>query len=289
MKKNNNEKLSIVIGLHPDDYKINDTRVMKPRCGQKFNGTEITGSMLLQDLDHIEFSKSRKIDYFTPNNIAIMISISKKSLEEARSIFSSFIANYGYEMDITKLKSKKEDLFINSSKIYEYFECVQTALVFSYTTIEAFTNLSIPDNYEYSLTNNKNIIETYNKESIERWLPLKVKINDVLPDIYKTSKPNQQKWWSEFIKLENARNDIIHQKSINHTEFYKKYFKSDFLKICEVPEDIIEFFRKALHKNNITNPIWPFTDKDHSIPVNKSFQGENIEVIGNIYEGIKSK
>ena len=158
---------------------------------------------------------------------------------------------------------KKEFLNEISSKVCDYIEQLQTAIVFGYTALETFANLSIPDDYTYETTKNpKGIIETYDKTAIERWLSLKTKLQYILKEIYETKNPEHQKWWGHFSNLEKHRNDIIHQKSIDSTSFYKEYFKKNIFQVCESPLSVIKFFYEAHAENNRTNPIWPWLVND---------------------------
>ena len=84
----NNIKTSMVVGLFPEQYKVIDTRLNKPVCFQKIDGGEISGSMLVQDLDTVKVDKNKEISYFCPNNIAILLSVSSKSIEKAKSLYS---------------------------------------------------------------------------------------------------------------------------------------------------------------------------------------------------------
>lgn len=57
--------------------------------------------------------------------------------------------------------------------MYNFIETVQVAIVFGYTALETFANLSIPQNLEYKANiNSKGIIKIYNKNAIERWVTL---------------------------------------------------------------------------------------------------------------------
>jgi hypothetical protein len=177
-----------------------------------------------------------KISYFTPNNIAILLSINSKAHERASKLYYSYFKNDNVIYD--------DNIIKRSSKLMDYIEEIQTAIVFGYTALETFVNLSIPDNYIYENKNSKGIIETYNKEAIERWLDMKKKLN-ILQKIYNTKKLETQKWWTYFDLLEQYRNSIIHQKTINSTGFYKEYFKNNIFEICNISEKIIKFFYDA--------------------------------------------
>ena len=191
---------------------------------------------------------------------------------------------------VIDLDSDKVDLNSISSKVCDYIECIQTAIVFGYTALETFANLSIPEGYRYNTRNNyKGTTEVFDKKAIERWVSLKVKFQFILKEVYKTKKPELQKWWGHFLNLEKYRNDIIHQKSINNTSFYKTYFKRTIYSICESPVSIIKFFYQAHAENNRTNPLWPWlVNEQNYFPITE-FNSKNFEVIGNLYEGIKKK
>ena len=283
-------KEGLVVGLFPNQYKVADPRLNKPVCHQQIKDGEIAGSMLLQDLDTATIDRVKEITYFCPNNIAMLLSVNSKSLEQAKTLYSDFFQNPSIEFELKKIKSDKK-AFLNgiSSRVCDYIECIQTAIVFGYTALETFANLSIPDEYTYETRNGaKGIKEIYNKKAIERWLNLKVKFQYILKGIYETKKPESQKWWGYFSNLERYRNDIIHQKTINNTSLYKAYFKKAIFPVCESPVSIIRFFYEAHAENNKTNPIWPWlVNEKNYFPINTQYDSSNFEVIGNVHEGIK--
>ncbi|QYF83533.1 hypothetical protein KY492_04475 [Brevibacterium sp. PAMC21349] len=297
-KKNNNNTVSkpsnfVVMAVKPEEYKPFDPRAHKPIC---YMNPEKPASMVLQEIDTIESStkingKRNNIEYFAPNNVGLLLSIANKALIKAKLIYKEKInpdsVNH-FEHD--KEISRRDSIINKSTIVYEYIESIQTAIVFGYTALETFSNLSIPNNYEYiSERNNKGIIETYDKQSIERWLTLKMKLSNILVNVYKTKNITQLKIWAQFLQFEEFRNEIIHQKSISDTKFYHKYFKKNFFDICEVPEEIIKFYYEELiEQKNTTNPLWPWIiNHSHSngIPVRYDYKPENFEVVGNIYEG----
>ncbi len=262
----------------------------KPVCHRQIRNGEVTGSMLLQDLDTCPVDRNREITYFCPNNIAILLSVNSKSLQKAKALYCEFFQNPSIEFELKKIEGDKKT-FLNtiSSRVCDYIECIQTAIVFGYTALETFANLSIPDEYTYEArSSSKGIKETYDKKAIERWLSLKIKFQYVLKDVYQTKKPERQKWWGYFSDLEKYRNDIIHQKTINSTGLYKAYFKKTIFPICESPVSIIRFFYEAHAQNNRTNPIWPWLmNEKNYFPINTQYDSRRFEVIGNIHEGIK--
>ncbi|WP_086480783.1 hypothetical protein [Oceanospirillum sanctuarii] len=290
-QKGKNGKISLIVGTTANSYSIIDRRLMKPICHQKLDNANLQGSMLLQEIDQVSLNRSRKISYFVPNNISLLLSVSEKSLKEARMIHAQYLSNKEIEFDLNNMTEDRKGMMGKaSSLVCDYLESIQTSIVFGYTALEAFVNLSIPSDYTYKTDkNNKGICEIFDKNAIERWLPLKTKVKSVLSDVYSTKSVTSQNWWDNFICLENYRNEIIHQKSINHTEFYKVYFKPNIFKICESPSELIQFFHDSHISMNRTNPIWPWLKDDETLPVNTTYNASQFEVIGNLYEGFRTR
>jgi hypothetical protein len=290
-KKKTDGKQGLVVGTTPDRFRPVDRRLMKPVCHQSYDGGVLQGSMLVQDIDKVSLNKKDNITYFVPNNIALLLSVSDKSLQEAKKIYSKYFSNKEIELDLEKMAGDRKKMMNQaSSLVCDYLESIQTSIVFGYTALEAFVNLSIPDEYEHTTEkNSKGIFEIYDKKAIERWLPLKTKVKLILTDIYKTKKIETQKWWGYFLNLELYRNEIIHQKSITHTEFYKVYFKQSIFSICKSPGELITFFHDSHAEENKTNPLWTWMNGLETLPINREYDSSKFEVIGNMYEGIKKK
>ncbi len=290
-RKDRDGKLALVVGTTPDRFNLADSRLMKPVCHQTYEGGALQGSMLIQDIDKVSLSKKNNITYFVPNNVALLLSVSEKALNEAKKIYTSNFTNQKIELDLDKMNGDRKMMMNQaSSLVCDYLESIQTSIVFGYTALEAFVNLSIPEDFTHTTEkNSKGISEVFDKKAIERWLPLKTKIKNILTEIYSTKRIDSQKWWGQFLNLEHYRNDIIHQKSISHTEFYKVYFKQNIFSICKSPTDVIRFFHDSHAEDNRTNPIWPWMEGAESLPVNTSYDSSKFEVVGNMYEGIKKK
>ena len=258
MKKN----LSLIVSTHPNRYAVTDSRIRKPIWHQKRLNGKIVGSGLFQELDEIIIGKN-KLMYFQPNNIGVLLSISKKHLKNAQDYFNNHFKNAAILNYEQFDGDKKKFISEKSTEVCDYIELIETTIVFSYTSIEAFANISIPTDYQYNFKNPKTEKEeVYDKGAIERWIPLKEKLSILLPDIYNVKKPTQKKWWNDFIKLERHRHDIIHQKSIEIAEFYKKYFFNEIFRICDIAELIIKYFFDETAKQNKTHVMWPWIKKE---------------------------
>ena len=278
----------LVITKYPQDYMILDSRTSKPMCYQDSSNTE--ASMVLQEIDSINidaYGKSMQSQYFTPNNVGVLLSVSSKAMVMAKEIFENDISKHKSDENLEK--SKIGNLVVNSKTIYDYIEFIQTCIVFGYTSLEAFINLSIPDDYRFQTEpNNKGVVEIYDKDAIERWVPLKTKISELLVEIYKTRSIKSLKIWNQFIQFEELRNEIIHQKTINHTNFYKKYFRKNIFELCQVPVGIINFFFNERESKDVTNPLWPWiVNSQNEFPISHNYKSEYFTIVGNLYEGRK--
>jgi hypothetical protein len=289
-KKSKGEaKIGLVFCVYPEQYEIFDTRISKPICIKKIEGGIEVGSMVYQELDQLSFKK-KSLLYFPPNNVGILLSISTRFFNDAKLIFENKIDPNKFDHSLDNAKGDRKKYLMEKSRIVcDFIESIQTSIVFSYTALEAFCNLSIPEDYEYKTEiRNKGIIEVYDKKAIERWIPLQQKLCKILPEIYQTKKLENQKFWSYYVKLEKYRDDIIHQKSIERTEFYKNYFRKDIFDVCESGKEIIKFFYEQHSEKNKTNALWPWLiNSRKEFPLRTDFKSENFEVVGNLYEGIK--
>lgn len=183
--------------------KISDIRVMRPvMVREKSSNTVIT----LQQIETVSINGC-DFSFHAPNNVSIFVSIAKRELNISRRI---------YQETVVEKTTKKKDFSLEEkdlSKLYTYFEHVQTCVVCVYTAIEALANVAIPNGYEYKSKSPKGVVELWDKEAIERWFKTSDKYTKLLPDILKIESPASKGFWSNFKKLEDIRNEIIHQKT----------------------------------------------------------------------------
>lgn len=268
----------IMMGYTPSKYEIFEPRLKKPISIVRPDDPPVDFALVFQEADKIKLHSKKNLEFFVPNNIALLISTSSKSLDDAKDIYKNKLnqdnPKNGYKKDEVQVDFMKR----KSSSFCDYIEKIQTGIVFSYTAIEAFANISIPDNYHYIIKNKKGVI--YDKFAIERWVSLREKLEFILTEIYKTESIKSDSNWNNFLKLESLKNNIIHQKSDNHSDFFKEYFKDDIYGICKSTEGIIRFFYDKHNKENRTNPLWPWLigkEKDFPIKVDSWDNWEPVE------------
>lgn len=238
---------------------VKDLRMIRPIAIRDKKTDEI------HILSRIEINKvNRKtFEFIPPNNVALLLNISKRELELAQKIFLEKInKNFGNK---TKCKFENEML----SDLYDYFEHLQTSVIFSYTAVEALCNIAIPSDYEFEIINNKGIKEVWNKSAIERNLKTSEKLKEHLPIILDVPIPTNENFWSRFKSLEDIRNSLIHQR-IGNDEFSKSAFQNDFLKesifdIVYSGFEVIEYFCNA----NTKHSFFPMGVSNSDIEINE--------------------
>lgn len=187
---------------------------------------------------------SAKIDeklvfYTTPNNIALSLSIMKKSYKRAYALYKNLIIN----RKENKLDLKDDD----KAKLYDFFEEAQTCIIFAYVAVEGFANAAIPEDFKYKKISEKGIEETWSKENIERWMQTSDKLSKVLPNILNSSDIKTESFWPKFKELERVRNEIIHQKTVNkgtelNQDLYIDMLKPTMFEAVKSALQVIEFY-----------------------------------------------
>ncbi|WP_374537512.1 hypothetical protein [Chitinimonas taiwanensis] len=186
-----------------------------------------------------------EISIAVPNEIAMSLSTASRCIKSADALRKNIK---------TIIKENKKN-FINSDLtiIYDYISLVQQGVVFAYRAIEAFSNTCIPDDYVYTKKTSKGTIESFNKDSIERWITTSVKIGEIIPAIMQTPSPKKEKFWPHFMELEKLRNDIIHTKSTTTQQTLSQLLSPHTPKIAQSSADLLAYFIKT----DPHNPSFP--------------------------------
>lgn len=251
-----NKELFIKQDLH---QQVEDLRMIRPIAIKD----KTTDKFYILSRFEINKINKKTFEFIPPNNVALLLNISKRESEFAQKIFSEKI--YKNFENKTKYKFENEAL----SELYNYFEHLQTSVIFSYTAVEALCNNAIPIDYEFENINNKGIKEVWNKSAIERNLKTSDKLKEHLPIILNVPNPTNENFWSKFKSLEDIRNSLIHPRTGNE-EFSKSAFQNDFLKesIFEIIYsgfEVIEYFCNA----NTKHSFFPMGVSNSDIEINE--------------------
>jgi len=177
-----------------------------------------------------------------PNDVSLYSHISKSFLEKGKIFYNETIVfrlkNYG-----GRFPSREKQ-----KEYYDYFETIIISIIFSYTSIETFVNICIPNNYKFTETKNGEEIIN-DKIDIEKRFSLRRKLLEIIREVLNTPDPSKEKWWSKLIELEDIRDEIIHTKQSKSEERYSKLLSPKIYHIIQVNQEIIRYYGEFISKN----------------------------------------
>lgn len=105
----------------------------------------------------------------------------------------------------------------NHTNLFNFFELMIGQIIFSYTAIETFSNISIPKDYKFEFKRiDPKSIKLYDKDQVERRLSLDKKLDLVLPEVLSVNSPaKESEIWIQFLFHKELRDRLIHLKSID--------------------------------------------------------------------------
>jgi len=177
-----------------------------------------------------------------PNDISMYASIAKKESEIAKIFYDQKIKPYISTFNPQHFANSKPE----GEEYYNYFETIIKAIIFSYTSIEAFANILLEEGYEYHDVD-KDI--KYGKSYIESNFKLRDKLKLCLTEILKTTNPTTERWWQDFIILEQIRNEIIHSKPSLSEVRYSILLDDKVFRYIDTFKKVLNFYGEFI-KNN---------------------------------------
>lgn len=189
--------------INQRDWRLQAITTLTKDFKSPFTGKLHKKGSVVENVNFIKIGK-KELSMPIPNPTALFLNLSHISYLESVKFFNFFSKK---DIDNLDLRLEEEDLFNG----LEYY---MASIIFAYTSLECYSNFSIPDDYIFrSLRQDKKCTELYNKEQIERNLTLKVKLGEILPEITGVEFTKSENLWNRFIELEKTRDGIIHMKS----------------------------------------------------------------------------
>lgn len=267
-------KQQVVTGMYPDDIKIIDTRYKVPMV--MVHDSWYT-KPVSQQIDIVSFC-GNEIPLLTPNVIAIHLSISEKAKNEAKILFENINTNIKKRKKDAKDPEQRNDVLRERSKLVcDYLEKIQTAIIFAVSAIETFSNMSIPDEYTYTIKSPQKT-ELYNKQQIERNITLKEKISKILMEVYSSKTLSEQTFWNDLTELIKIRDNIVHQKNIDDTFYNEILYEKRIFQRIDASILMINFFQDSVLGQKEHKRSYDFFPIVENRPIMLSFiDGRNIE------------
>ena len=156
--------------------------------------------------------------------------------------------------------AKRDKTYIPDDLTFPYFERVMTAIVFSFTALESFANEEIPPDHVYH-KRRRRIFAALTKGSIERQVNLDTKLGDILPDVMKIESPKGTPLWTDYLRLKEDRDRIIHLKSCDREALYHgppsiwhRFFSASLPHYPEISRGMIAHFQARRDERRV--PRW---------------------------------
>ncbi|MCB2427690.1 hypothetical protein [Methylophaga pinxianii] len=187
------------------DWRLQATGNLSEDWNNPWDGQVIPKGSRLTVVTVAKLNSKKQITIPVPNGSAILLSASQKSHSRAKELRAK-----------SKIDSsiKKEVEFLTEGDAFDFLEDTIQSIILALAAIEAFANEVIPDNFEYAhFRKSKIILETANKQQIERYISLEEKLDQVLPEVLGVKSLKNHRSWSEFKKLKKLRDRIIHMKT----------------------------------------------------------------------------
>jgi hypothetical protein len=169
---------------------------------------------------------------------------------------------------IQALESLKLDTTHNARRAHQigngaFFSALEDLIgctVFSVTALEAFANQTIPDGYNYeTLRSDNRCTEVFNKEQLERHIPLDVKLDVILPAVCKVPSPKGTRLWQQYVTMRRLRDRVVHLKS-SDMKPSEQSDQADYLWSLLLSQEVRQFPRYALqvmsHYYPAEKPRW---------------------------------
>lgn len=168
-----------------------------------------------------------------PNDVGLYSSICDKNLSAAKRFYDdTILIRRQYYTGNFPLPEQQREYF-------DYFELITTALIFAYSSIEAFTNSFIPDDYTFTRPNGTKVMD---KKYIERHFSLTEKLKTIFTDIYQTPNPENEAWWQSLSELQDLRDQTIHTKQHYSQTRYSKLLSQDIFATISIYKVIISYY-----------------------------------------------
>jgi hypothetical protein len=233
----------------PTETEINSMQTLSQDWQKIKKGEKPVPNIPLNFKAKILMDSGKMVSVFPFNNKGI-----RRMIPEPDPILIYFHTAYVYYTQI----EIKRSLVIESTAVeimteniindlYDYYGLTCSFIIFLFTSLEAFINRSIPDNYKYIKTDNPRRTEIYTKDQIQ-WLRFDEKMNKVIPLIkekdFSKSHPNV---YQHIKNLKEFRDNIVHtrESSEGHTPFdylFKRSFQYNYKAALNAVKDFYNFY-----------------------------------------------
>lgn len=147
------------------------------------------------------------ISFPVPNPVALYISLARKAGTKGKAAIKLLKHLEPSSGQFKRLKNEDEEIFFDG--IEQLVACV----IFSYSALEAFANISLPNEFSYQRPRgDKKCTEVFSRDQVERYLSLSEKLDKLLPQVFDIVSPKGTSSWQKFVDLQRLRDRFVHLK-----------------------------------------------------------------------------
>lgn len=152
----------------------------------------------------------KNLNFGLPNVSALFLDFSNKLWTETEEYLNN---EKNFLTPISKFAPPNSLSVHKKEELFDILEKRMGAIVFAYTALESFANHSIPEDFIFRQDRaDRKYVEEYNREQIENYISLDIKLDKILPQIFNVKSPKGKYLWNQYIDLKVIRNRIIHLK-----------------------------------------------------------------------------
>lgn len=206
-----------------------------------------------QDIDYTEYTKgyiqledNTVIGGFVylHNKKPILIPEPEPSILYFTNAESKLIEILELRDTILQFKAFEHSIHDLSHIFFNFFQLSSDYIINLFTSIEAFNNGLIPDDFEFEYKKEK-----YGKEDAQRSIDFITKLKKAVPKIMKKSFVKEfQNKYDFLLKLKELRDNTVHTKNMykgfpsSYRELYKNYLDFDFIQSYQITKDYFNFY-----------------------------------------------
>lgn len=207
----------------------------------------------------VKFRKDKVLTFALPNITGMFLDFSYTLWEESELALNSdekFQLSTSKHVPSNYMNAESEDY------IFDALQKRMGSIVFAFSALESFANENIPSEYIYKkLRDDGRCVEEYQKDQIERYLNLDVKLGNILPPIMNVNSPKGKELWGKYKIIQNLRDRIIHSKSNDRKSsspqdktIWNELFSDNHTNCALLAKEIIGYFLTKIPKEK--RPRW---------------------------------
>lgn len=176
-----------------DDWRLNFVSKVAEEAVLPWNGQKIEKGTVIKTVSVVQLDKKKFLTVPVPNATSMCLKVAYERFTEAQEIKNT---------SRIRTSIKKNQSFNSDKDAIDYAELMFESVIMAYTSIEAFANEYIPDDFEtWKNKPGKIIAERKTKKEIERFDSTSTKLAELLPMIFDIKSPKGTRCWQDFVAL----------------------------------------------------------------------------------------